>query len=62
MSLPGVRGGLCNPSYWDGGFEDGLWIGKHLKVRNGLQRVCTIPGDQPVAVRTPLFLWGQTEF
>ena len=24
-------------------FEDGLWIGNHLKARNGLQRVCTIP-------------------
>ena len=25
-------------------FEDGLWIGNYLKARNGLQRVCTIPG------------------
>ena len=25
-------------------FEDGLWIGNHLKARNGLQRVRTIPG------------------
>ena len=24
-------------------FEDGLWIGNQLLVRNGLQRVCTIP-------------------
>ena len=37
-------------------FEDGLWIGSHLKARNGLQRVCTIPGVQPGAVRTPGFL------
>ena len=42
--------------------EDGLWIGNHLKARNGLQRVHTIPGLQPGAVRTPGFLWGQTEF
>ena len=34
-------------------FEDGLWIGNHLKSRNGLQRVRTIPGVQPGAVRTP---------
>ena len=25
-------------------FEDGLWTGNHLKARNSLQRVCTIPG------------------
>ena len=25
-------------------FEDGLWRGNHLKARNGLQRVRTIPG------------------
>ena len=43
-------------------FEDGLWIGIHLKARNGLQRVRSIPGVQPGAVRTPGFLWGQTEF
>ena len=43
-------------------FEDGLWIGNHLKARNGLQRVRTIPGVQPGAVRTPGFLRGQTEF
>ena len=43
-------------------FEDGLWIGNHLKARNGLQRVRTIPGVQPGAVRTPGFLQGQTEF
>ena len=43
-------------------FEDGLWIGNHLKARNGLQRVHTIPGVQPGAVRTPGFLRGQTEF
>ena len=24
-------------------FEDGLRIGNHLKARNGLQRVCTLP-------------------
>ena len=28
-------------------FEDGLWIRNHLKARNGLQRVFTIPGVQP---------------
>ena len=43
-------------------FEDGLWIGNHLKAQNGLQRVRTIPGVQPGAVRTPRFLRGQTEF
>ena len=43
-------------------FEDGLWIGNHLKARNGLQRVRTIPGVRPGAVRTPGFLRGQTEF
>ena len=41
---------------------DGLWIGNHLKARNGLQRVGTIPGVRPGAVRTPGFLRGQTEF
>ena len=43
-------------------FEDGLWIGNHLKARNGLQRVRIIPGVQPGAVRTPGFIRGQTEF
>ena len=43
-------------------FEDGLWIGHHLKARNGLQRVSTIPGVRPGAVRSPGFLQGQTEF
>ena len=43
-------------------FEDGLWIGNPLKARNGLQKVCTIPGDQPGTVPTPVFLQGQTEF
>ena len=43
-------------------FEDGLWIGNHLKAGNGLQRVRTIPGDRPGAVCTPGFLRGQTEF
>ena len=43
-------------------FEDGLLIGNHLDARNGLQRVCTIPGVQPGAVRTPGFLRGMTEF
>ena len=43
-------------------FEDVMWIGNHLKAQNGLQRVCTIPGVQPEAVRTPGFLRGQTEF
>ena len=43
-------------------FEDGLWIGNHLMARNGLQRVRTIPGVRPGAVRTPGFLRGQTKF
>ena len=43
-------------------FEDGLWIGNDLKPQNGLQRVRTIPGFRPGAVRTPGFLQGQTEF
>ena len=43
-------------------FEDGLWIGNPLKARNGLQRVRTIPGVRPGAVRTPGLLRGQTEF
>ena len=43
-------------------FEDGLWIGNHLKAQNGLQRVCTIPRVQTEAVRTTWFLQGQTEF
>ena len=43
-------------------FEDGLRIGNHLKARNGLQRVRTIPGVGPGAVRTPGFFQGQTEF
>ena len=34
-------------------FEDGLWIGNHLKARNGLQRVHSIPEVQPGVVRTP---------
>ena len=43
-------------------FEDGLWIGNHLKARNGLQRFRTIPEAQPRVVRTPRFLRGPTEF
>ena len=43
-------------------FEDGLWIGNHLKAQNGLQRVCTISGGLPRAVSTPRFVWGKTEF
>ena len=46
-------------------FEDGLWIGNHLKAQNGLQRVHTIPGVQPDVVHTPEVLQGfrgQTEF
>ena len=39
-------------------FEDGLWIGNHLKAKNGLQRVRTLPRIQPRAVRTPGFLRG----
>ena len=41
-------------------FEDGLWIGNHLKAQNGLQRVRTIP--RAGAMRTPWFLRGQNEF
>ena len=37
-------------------------VGNHLKARNGLQMVRTIPGVRPGAVRTPGFLRGQTEF
>ena len=43
-------------------FEDGLWIGNHLNAQNGLQRVRTIPGVPPGAMRTPGFFWGQTGF
>ena len=43
-------------------FEDVLWIGNHLKARNSLQRVRTIPGVQPGVVPTPWFHQGQTEF
>ena len=43
-------------------FQDGLWIENHPKAQNGLQRVYTIPGAQPQAVRTPRFLQEQTEF
>ena len=40
-------------------FEDGLWIGNHLKARNGMQSVCTIFGVQSGVVRTPGFLGGR---
>ena len=43
-------------------FEDGLWIGNHLKAQNGLQRARIILGIQPGAVWAPGFLHGQTEF
>ena len=43
-------------------FEDGSWIGNHLKAQNGLQRVRTIPWVQPGVVHKPRFLPGQTEF
>ena len=43
-------------------FEDGLWIGNHLKAQNGLQRACTILRDLPGAVRTLGLYQGQTEF
>ena len=43
-------------------FEDGLWIGSHLKAQNALQRVSTTPGVQPAAVGTLGFLRGETEF
>ena len=33
-------------------FEDGLWIGNHLKAQNGLQMVGTIPGVLPGAVQS----------
>ena len=39
-------------------FEDGLWIGNHLKAQIGLQRARTIPGVQPGVVRTLRFLKG----
>ena len=35
------------------------YSGNHLKVQNGLQRVRTIPGVQPGAVRTPRLLQGR---
>ena len=34
-------------------FEDALWIGNHLKARNGLQRVRTIPGEVGTFVLFP---------
>ena len=43
-------------------FEDGLWIGNHLKAQNGLLRVRNIPGVQQGALHTLRFLRGQTEF
>ena len=43
-------------------FQDGLWVGNHLKAQNGLQRFRNIPGVQPGAMRTLVFLQGQTEF
>ena len=58
--LTGSLWQFCNQIYWD--FEDGLWIGNHLKAQNGLQRVCTVPGVQPGVVHTHRFLQGQTEF
>ena len=33
-------------------FEDGLWIGNHLKAQNGMHRVTTIPGVRPGVVCT----------
>ena len=36
-------------------FEDGLWIGNHLKAGNGLQRVRTIPGVRLAAGRKSWF-------
>ena len=43
-------------------FEDGLWIGNHLKVVNGLQRAHTIPGVPPGTVVHTQIPPGQTEF
>ena len=40
-------------------FEDGLWIGNHLKAQNSLQRVHTIPWVRPGVVCTQGFLRGQ---
>ena len=40
-------------------FVDGLWIENQLKARKGLLKVHTIPGVQPQAVRTSVFLWGR---
>ena len=28
-------------------FEDGLWLGNHIKAQDGLQKVRTVPGVQP---------------
>ena len=42
-------------------FEDSFWIGNHIKSPNDLQRVCTIPGVQPVVVNTLGFVKGQIE-
>ena len=41
--LSGIRGGAVIQATGRTDFEDGLWIGNQLLVRNGLQRVRTIP-------------------
>ena len=44
-------------------FEDGLWIGNHLKARNGLQRVRTIPGlNQESVAGSVIQATGTMEF
>ena len=43
-------------------FQDCFWTGSLLKLRNGLHRVCTMPGVLPGVMCKPKFLWGQTEF
>ena len=49
-----VRGGLCNPSYW----EDGSRTGSKLEVRNGLQSVHTIPEVNMVSPWGPAMTLG----
>ena len=61
--LPEVPPGrLCNPTYWDDGIWGWLVDREPLKAWHGLQRVRTIPGVWPWAVRTLGFLREQTEF
>ena len=59
---PGVRGRLCNPSYWDGGIWGWLMDREPPKTQNDLQRVCTIPEVRLGSVCITGLLWDQTEF